>query len=242
MKWHEIFDDFEVKVVTANDKNKGAYLPNARQREILAKAGLKPSPDTEHSIAVLNAKKEVVGASFYLSMRSKKADRDPEARMGREFISSWLKEGDRVVFGLIGMQLFVLKSKRSGIAQEVVRTRLLARANSTTLLKLALASVGKPKKKLVKQAVYIRNVYVVSAALTRAKNRCEMPKCMTTLFKMDTGKHYVEVHHIVPLAEDGDDTMANTAVLCAQCHRELHHGEMRMAKRASLSLYRAAHP
>lgn len=35
---------------------------------------------------------------------------------------------------------------------------------------------------------------------------------------------YLEVHHKVPLADDGDDTVGNAIAVCPNCHREEHFG------------------
>jgi 5-methylcytosine-specific restriction enzyme A len=35
-------------------------------------------------------------------------------------------------------------------------------------------------------------------------------------------EHYLECHHIVWLAEGGEDTIANTVALCPNCHRKMH--------------------
>jgi predicted HNH restriction endonuclease len=64
-----------------------------------------------------------------------------------------------------------------------------------------------------------------------------MPGCGTILFERDNGKNYVEVHHVIPLGEDGDDSLANAAALCPQCHREQHFGKGRAAKRKVLKAY-----
>ncbi len=36
------------------------------------------------------------------------------------------------------------------------------------------------------------------------------------------GEPYLEVHHIVPLDEGGEDAVGNVAVLCPNCHRKMH--------------------
>jgi hypothetical protein len=36
---------------------------------------------------------------------------------------------------------------------------------------------------------------------------------------------FLEVHHIVPLADSGPDTTDNAVALCPNCHRECHHGQ-----------------
>nr|WP_275041241.1 HNH endonuclease signature motif containing protein [Halomonas meridiana] len=38
------------------------------------------------------------------------------------------------------------------------------------------------------------------------------------------GSPYLEVHHRKPLAEGGDDTVANAIALCPNCHRAAHYG------------------
>ena len=45
---------------------------------------------------------------------------------------------------------------------------------------------------------------------------------------------YLETHHIVPLSEDGSDIVQNVAALCANHHREAHHGAARANIKASL--------
>ncbi|TAL84944.1 MAG: HNH endonuclease [Rhodanobacter sp.] len=47
----------------------------------------------------------------------------------------------------------------------------------------------------------------------------------------------LEVHHVVPLAEHGDDTLANAAALCPHCHRELHSGKNRKDRRKMLAAH-----
>jgi predicted HNH restriction endonuclease len=61
-----------------------------------------------------------------------------------------------------------------------------------------------------------------------------MPNCGTSLFQRDDGSNFLEVHHVVPLGEDGDDTLVNAAALCPMCHRELHYGVERLPKRKVL--------
>jgi predicted HNH restriction endonuclease len=79
-----------------------------------------------------------------------------------------------------------------------------------------------------------RSLAVVAGAIARAKGVCEMPDCSIPLFTKDDGRKFLEVHHVIPLAEDGEDTMKNAAALCPMCHREMHFGSARMTKRLIL--------
>ena len=36
------------------------------------------------------------------------------------------------------------------------------------------------------------------------------------------GQPYLETHHIIWLARDGEDSIANTGALCPNCHRRMH--------------------
>ena len=39
------------------------------------------------------------------------------------------------------------------------------------------------------------------------------------------GTPYLEVHHRVPLAENGEDTVKNAVAICPNCHRKAHDGQ-----------------
>ncbi|MBI5908921.1 MAG: HNH endonuclease [Betaproteobacteria bacterium] len=38
------------------------------------------------------------------------------------------------------------------------------------------------------------------------------------------GRTYIETHHVIPLAENGPDSVSNVVALCPNHHRETHHG------------------
>lgn len=54
-------------------------------------------------------------------------------------------------------------------------------------------------------------------ALQRARYRCESPGCECAVF--------LQVHHIRPVAEAGENKLENLKVLCWRCHRTLHDAE-----------------
>lgn len=73
---------------------------------------------------------------------------------------------------------------------------------------------------------YSRNLYIVAYALNRAKGICELCKKEAPFIKED-GSPYLEVHHIIPLSENGSDSLENVIAICPNCHRELHFGNNR---------------
>jgi HNH endonuclease len=83
----------------------------------------------------------------------------------------------------------------------------------------------KPTKTTISQTVFIRNQVVVAAVLHRANGKCEKCKCDAPFLRNTDNTPYLEVHHIVTLAEGGDDTIENAIALCPNCHRKAHHGK-----------------
>jgi 5-methylcytosine-specific restriction enzyme A len=82
--------------------------------------------------------------------------------------------------------------------------------------------------------VFIRNPDVRAEALHAANGICSA--CGNPApFCRDNGTLYLEVHHRIPLADGGDDTVANAIALCPNCHREAHFG-------ADKSKFRAISP
>lgn len=88
-------------------------------------------------------------------------------------------------------------------------------------------------------AEYSRSPITVAIARKRAGGRCEIPGCTTPPFTMKNGVKYVEVHHIITLAEGGPDVPENVACLCPNHHREIHHGKNSAMLRATLQRVRS---
>lgn len=45
---------------------------------------------------------------------------------------------------------------------------------------------------------------------------------VSSTFHHQAGGSFLETHHIVPLGQDGNDTIENTIALCPNCHRKMH--------------------
>jgi 5-methylcytosine-specific restriction protein A len=74
-----------------------------------------------------------------------------------------------------------------------------------------------------------RDSSVRTWVLRSATGTCELCKRPAPFFDSD-GVPFLEVHHVVPLASGGPDTISNAVALCPNCHRELHHGAARLSK------------
>jgi 5-methylcytosine-specific restriction endonuclease McrA len=91
------------------------------------------------------------------------------------------------------------------------------------------ARIAKTSKKAIKQTVlqtvYRRNPDVVEKVLRRAKGKCELCGAVAP-FKRDSNETpYLEVHHKIPLSENGHDAVENAIALCPNCHRHAHYGK-----------------
>jgi HNH endonuclease len=69
--------------------------------------------------------------------------------------------------------------------------------------------------------VYVRDLRLVREVKKRFDYKCIHPKCENYFLK-DDGLPYIEVHHIIPLFENGEDDLDNLAVLCAHHHKMAH--------------------
>ena len=87
-----------------------------------------------------------------------------------------------------------------------------------------LQRVNKVKKCTCKCIVYDRNPDVVAERLYIAGGYCEECKQKAPFLRKSDGTPYLEVHHIVPLSMNGEDSIENTIALCPNCHRKKHYG------------------
>jgi 5-methylcytosine-specific restriction protein A len=58
--------------------------------------------------------------------------------------------------------------------------------------------------------------------LKYAKGVCEYCS-VPAPFLTNGGTPYLEVHHVVPLADGGADTVENAVAVCPNCHRAAHY-------------------
>jgi 5-methylcytosine-specific restriction enzyme A len=81
-----------------------------------------------------------------------------------------------------------------------------------------------PETVQVVTTAFKRNPDVVAEVLQRAQGYCEACGYQAPFLRASDGTPYLEVHHIIPLAEQGEDTVENAVALCPNCHREVHFG------------------
>jgi len=77
-----------------------------------------------------------------------------------------------------------------------------------------------------------RSTAVRLHVLCRAKGKCEY--CNEAGFQLADGSVFLETHHIIPLSENGADSVENVVALCPNHHREAHYGQNAIAMRETL--------
>jgi 5-methylcytosine-specific restriction protein A len=79
------------------------------------------------------------------------------------------------------------------------------------------------EKHKVSADVFNRSPEVRRIVLQRANGKCEF--CGENGFKTSSGFLFLETHHIIPLSQNGPDTIHNVAAICPNHHREAHYGQ-----------------
>jgi hypothetical protein len=80
-----------------------------------------------------------------------------------------------------------------------------------------------PTRVEVRTQAFIRNPDVIADVLCRAAGVCEDCQMPAPFIRRSDGTPYLEVHHRVPLASGGEDTVDNAITLCPNCHRRIHY-------------------
>lgn len=71
---------------------------------------------------------------------------------------------------------------------------------------------------------FMRNADVIAEVLTRAAGKCEDCNSPAPFRRSSDGTPYLEVHHKIRLADNGEDTVENAIAICPNCHRRAHYG------------------
>lgn len=91
-----------------------------------------------------------------------------------------------------------------------------------------------PKKTERRTQSFKRDPVVKANVIRVANGICELCNAKAP-FLDKMGMPFLEVHHVVPLAEGGKDQTTNAVALCPNCHRRCHHS--RDAKESTEKLY-----
>jgi hypothetical protein len=82
-----------------------------------------------------------------------------------------------------------------------------------------------------------RKPLVKAWVLREANGVCELCEQIGPFMDSD-GQPFLEVHHIKPLSENGEDSVRNAVALCPNCHRRCHYGSDRQEIAVKLTVLR----
>jgi 5-methylcytosine-specific restriction protein A len=120
-------------------------------------------------------------------------------------------------FNIMVESSYVAESLAESVAESI------SSARAQRLQRLAKA----PRVPVAFQVVstaYNRNADVVAEVLFRAEGVCEGCNLPAPFLRRRDSTPYLEVHHLIPLAMRGEDTVENALALCPNCHRQRHFG------------------
>lgn len=107
---------------------------------------------------------------------------------------------------------------------EILISKKIKKLSDEQLEKLAQKEQSQPRKTTTSTSLYIRNPYIIERAKRLAAGKCQDCGQLAPFINKLTKELFLEVHHIVPLSEGGEDSINNVVALCPNCHRKRHYG------------------
>lgn len=108
------------------------------------------------------------------------------------------------------------QEKEAKKARKLSKSELLDKINQNTQYL--------PDRIDVTSSKFNRNPYIAEYAKRIANGICQDCHQSAPFISKLTKKPFLETHHIIPLAEGGEDTIENTIAICPNCHRKRHYG------------------
>ena len=137
--------------------------------------------------------------------------------------------GDDGVIRKVWVFPLVLTERGKPIAptRDVIEAQQLRRERQARKLSTAdlIARVGSKKMRKGKREVtatqYFRDPQISELVKRIAQGKCQL--CSSNApFSSKNGVPFLETHHIMWLAKNGEDALDNTVALCPNCHRKMH--------------------
>lgn len=199
-KWQpELVKASHVKQAAKYWKDQGSYAPFRNSRSYDVIVGLEPYPpkaiaSKAHELATSRALKPT--------------------EFGGVKNGLWHRRLNELGFSIVE------KASDSALAYDVSKSLKGSRA---ARLKRLRAATSEPSNRLsVTVTRFARNPDVVAERLYLADGLCSKCENPAPFMRSLDNTPYLEVHHIVPLSEEGPDTVENTEALCPNCHAEVH--------------------
>jgi len=233
------FNFYGLKTVSSTDKNKGAYVPNMNQKHIFEIMNINPF-ERRQDIEIKELFTNKTLTISYYGSRREGSNRTPELRMGLHDLIDYFEIGDELLFATDMTNIFIYNlSKLDGenTQNDENEERLYAQIDIDTLKAKVqkMNTIATQTSRAVN--VYVRNNALRTLVKRRSNYSCEMPSCDYMGFEQENGDKYIEVHHLIPLSQGGEDSLSNTVALCPICHRKLHYAHNKKKLQTILQEY-----
>lgn len=162
----------------------------------------------EHVFDCIDAREQVDGSALWLQLTPRgEADFDVrQVDIGQIILQS----------GTVSPLAVANEQFEAAVRQSSLRSTAQRKARLENAPRL-------PKRVEVITTIFLRNPDVVVEALLRAAGVCERCTKPAPFARRSDGSPYLEVHHRIPLAVGGEDTVENAIALCPNCHRAAHY-------------------
>lgn len=151
-------------------------------------------------------------------------------------LSSLFEIGEQVTITISTDLIVIFKINETAFEPTFSQDTLNKRANALLKYRRRVPAKGnaKPPKRKIHTIQYQRETAVVADVLDRSNGICELCGKKAPFINY-FGQPFLEVHHIIPLSENGPDVVDNAVGLCPNCHREAHLGANRCQITKTLS-------
>ncbi len=107
------------------------------------------------------------------------------------------------------------------ITKQIYLAKEARKRSFSELRKRLIYSKGLPSTCTTIVDQYYRNQDVVEFTLRKAQGICQLCRRKAPFIR-PTGEPYLEVHHVIWLSRQGEDSVQNAVALCPNCHRKMH--------------------
>jgi 5-methylcytosine-specific restriction protein A len=181
-----------------------------------------------HLLEALDPQKYTYAGEVSLAAAPYQEDQlDENNRMRKVWMFPVRLKSVGMVPALTDKQARIIEGNQARIARRLSIEQLAARAERAQ---------KQPSQRKAQTSVYVRDAAVAEYAKRLANGICDL--CgQPAPFQNKANEAYLECHHIIWLAQGGEDTIANTVALCPNCHRKMHvlnrnADKQRLTKRA----------
>lgn len=141
----------------------------------------------------------------------------------RPFKSNYIQSSNEVAVSYQSQLLSYIDNQIWQKRQIQQSSKIRAMSDVRIRNKVGSANPRTKKEHVLITEVYDRDEYMSEYAKRRANRSCQ--RCGWISKYLVDGLNYIEVHHIVPLANNGADHWSNMVALCPNCHKEMHYSK-----------------